>query len=346
MKVDTQPQEISRFKVVLTNISTISLKSFFVSGIVIRYALLLVIFIVTVGYGLKFLNNPESYSLARPILFYDSKLFECAMLVVPEAYANFKGIDIARIFLIVIAFFLRIFVGTISWSALSYAEYFTLKETIGEMHLSGYMGDTPDLDEKLESLKLGGQGVGKSRDELLKIMSQVQRNLDSMKRNLAFLAIDVVDSTGMKEGEDSTKIEMDFMEYKNLVEKSFSESGYLKASWTPDGVMSCFKTSNAAVKAARQVLTDLKTFNRERKTIKREFAVRCGVNAGKVAYDEKMPMEQMSDHVIDIAGHFQKYAPPGTICISKVVYEDLFDPERFKHSDKKIDGLDSYTYKG
>lgn len=345
MKTDTSSQEIPGYRTILTNISTLMLRCFYVIGIILRYALLLAMFIAAAGYGLNIFKVPDSHWLVRPIFFYDSQLIECAKLVIPEAYAIYKGFDINRIFIIVAAFSSRVIVGILIQRALGYAEYFSFKETINEMHLPSYMGDDSGLDEKLASLKHGGSGAGQSRDELLKIMSQVQRNLDSMKRNLAFLAIDVVDSTGMKEGEDTTKIEMDFMEYKVLVEKAFTDNGYLKAAWTPDGVMSCFKTSNAAVKAAKQVIHDLKKFNREQKTIKRDFIVRTGVNAGKVAYDEKMPMEQMSDHVIDIAGHFQKYAPTDAICVSKVVYEDLFDPERFKLNDKKIDGLDSYVFK-
>jgi class 3 adenylate cyclase len=303
----------------------------------------MVLFIIPFGYVLSFIENAESYSLAKPILFYDQKLSFCANLIFPEAI---KGYNFTPLFLIITALFSLKFVREISSRASNYAKYFTIKETINEMHLPGNIGDASGLNEKLASLKHTGQIDGKqSRDELLKVLGEVQRNLDSMKRDLAFLAIDVVDSTGMKVGEETSNVELDFMEYKKLVEKAFRENGYLKAAWTPDGVMACFSTPNAAVKAAKQVIRNLKIFNRDTKVINRDFTVRCGVNAGKVAFDDNMPMEEMSDRVIDIAGHFQKDAPPGSVCVSKVVYNDLFDSSGFKAGNIEIDGLDTYVSK-
>jgi len=343
MKADDSHQTTSRSNVVFINIFTLLLQFIFGAGTLIRYALLMVLFIVPFGYVLSFIENAESYSLAKPILFYDQKLSFCANLVFPEAI---KGYDFTPLFLIITALFSLKFVREISSRASNYAKYFTIKETINEMHLPGNIGDASGLNEKLASLKHTGQIDGKqSRDELLKVLGEVQRNLDSMKRDLAFLAIDVVDSTGMKVGEETSNVELDFMEYKKLVEKAFRENGYLKAAWTPDGVMACFNTPNAAVKAAKQVLKGLKIFNRDTKVINRDFIVRCGVNAGKVAFDDNMPMEEMSDRVIDIAGHFQKDAPKGSICVSKVVYNDLFDSSGFKAGNIEIDGLDTYVSK-
>ncbi len=339
MKAGDSQQATPKSNVIFINVFTLVLQFIFGAGTLIRYALLMVLLIVPVGYGLSFLENAESYGLARPIFFYDQKLSICANLVFPE---SIRGYDFTRLFLIVAALFSLKFVGGISSRALNYAKYFSIKETINEMHLSSSI-DVSGLDEKLSSLKHTGQIDGKKgRDELLKMLGSVQRDLDSMKRDLAFLAIDVVDSTGMKEGEETTNVELDFMEYKKLVDKAFRDNGYLKAAWTPDGVMACFNSPSAAVKAAKQVIKNLKTFNRNTKTINRDFVVRCGVNAGKVAFDENMPMEEMSDHVIDITGHFQKYAPPGTICITKPVYGDLFDSSDFKPGKVEIDGLETY----
>ncbi len=334
-------QETSRSHVIFTNILTLVLQFIFGSGVLIKYSLLMVVFIVPVGYGLSFLKEFESHSLVRPILFYDQKLSLCANLIFPD---SIKGYDLTRLFLIVAAFIALKLVGEISSRSLNYSRYFKIKETISEMQLSKSGEDASVISEKLSSLKHTGQIDGKKgRDELLKMLGEVQRDLDSMKKNLDFLAIDVVDSTGMKVGEETSNVELDFMEYKKLVEKAFNDNAYLKAAWTPDGVMACFNTPNSAVKAGRQVIKDLKTFNRDHKVIKRDFNVRCGVNAGKVAFDDKMPMEEMSDRVIDIAGHFQKDAPQGTICISKVVYDDLYDPSDFKSGNMEIDGLDTYV---
>ena len=96
---------------------------------------------------------------------------------------------------------------------------------------------------------------------LLKVMAEAKRQLESMGRDLAFLSIDVVDSTKMKIGEDKTFIEHDFHEYKNLVDGKLRSNGSLKAAWTPDGVMACFPTIDAALKAAKDVIGGLDAFN-------------------------------------------------------------------------------------
>ncbi len=340
MKADNLQKTTSSRLVLLTDIFVLALQFVYGFSIVAKYAFLMISFIASVGYGLKFLENLESHILVRPILFYDQKLILCANLVFPE---SINGYNFTRIFMIVTALIAVKVVGAISHRAMNYSKYFKLKEVISEMHLSGDVENAAGLNEKLTSLKHTGQIDGKqSREELLQALAQVQRNLDSMKRNLAFLAIDVVDSTGMKVGEETTHVEMDFIEYKKLVENAFRQNAYLKAAWTPDGVMACFGTPNAAVKAGKMVIKDLVKFNKDQKTILRDFIVRCGVNEGKVAFDEEMPMEEMSDRVIDIAGHFQKEAPPGTLCISKNVYSDLHDSSDFKRSDKVIDGLEAY----
>ena len=56
--------------------------------------------------------------------------------------------------------------------------------------------------------------------------------------------------------------------------------------------------------------------NRTVKSMRRDFVVRCGVNSGFVYFDESMPLEEVSDRVIDIAGHMQKHAKPNTVCVA------------------------------
>jgi len=71
-------------------------------------------------------------------------------------------------------------------------------------------------------------------------------------------------------------------------------------------VMICFSTADDAIRAAREVLLELARFNREVKSVKTQFRVRCGINAGAVHFDKAQRMEEMSDRVIDVAGHMQK----------------------------------------
>jgi class 3 adenylate cyclase len=195
-----------------------------------------------------------------------------------------------------------------------------------------------------EKMKAMDARNAKSRAELLKVMAEAKRELESMGRDLAFLSIDVVDSTKMKLGEDKTYIEHDFREYKNLVDGKLRSNGSLKAAWTPDGVMACFPTIDAALKAAKDVISGLAAFNANVKMIKSNFTVRCGINAGHVYYDEQTPMEEMSDRVIDIAGHMQKYALPGTIACAKQIIEPVEQRGGFSDAGKVVDGYEVYQW--
>ena len=165
-----------------------------------------------------------------------------------------------------------------------------------------------------------------------------------MGRDLAFLSVDVVDSTGMKEREEPAIVEHDFREYKRFVERIFASHGCLRAAWTPDGVMSCFTSVDAAARAAREIIMGLERFNREVKSIRREFSVRCGVNSGFVYYDGSVPLEEISDRVIDIAGHMQKHARPNSVCVAKPAIEPLNDRIGFEPSGRVVDGYEVYEW--
>ena len=211
-----------------------------------------------------------------------------------------------------------------------------------QMNLSDSAIVLTPLNQKLEELK---KAKKKNREQLLKEFTETKKKLDEMGRDLAFLAIDVVDSTGMKEGEEKAIIEHDFKEYKRFVERAFASHGSLKAAWTPDGVMSCFKTVDAAVRAAREVITGLDDFNKNVKAMRRDFRVRCGVNSGFVYFDESIPLEEISDRVIDIAGHMQKNAEPNTVCIAKPTIEPLNERTGFEPSGRVVDGYEVYEWR-
>jgi len=210
-----------------------------------------------------------------------------------------------------------------------------------QMHLSDDARILAPLREKLESLQPARKN---GRDELLKLFAETKKKLDAMGRDLAFLSIDVVDSTGLKEGEEKAAIEFDFKEYKNFAEGKLMANGSLKSTWTPDGVMSCFPTVDTAVRAAREVIVGLDAFNRNVKTMRKDFRVRCGVNAGYVYFDELLPLEEMSDRVIDVAGHMQKQAHPNTICIAKPAIEPMQERAGFSAAGKFVDGYEIYIW--
>jgi class 3 adenylate cyclase len=206
------------------------------------------------------------------------------------------------------------------------------------MHVEENSSVSRELEAKIEQLATGDDDV--NREELLRIFADTKRKLDSMGREVAFLSIDVVGSTAMKHNEDPAAAQYDFLEYRRLVESVFKARGVLKSAWTPDGVMACFSDVDNAVQAGKDVIRALVHFNREVKLMRTDFAVRCGVNSGFVHFDERTPLEAISDRVIDIAGHMQKYAEPNTVAVARSIIEPLRDRNGFLPTAKVVDGYE------
>jgi class 3 adenylate cyclase len=217
------------------------------------------------------------------------------------------------------------------------AEFEAIKKTL---HLSDNAKVLNPIKQKLESFA----STSNDREELLKIFADTKKKLDKMGRDLSFLSVDIVDSTGMKEGEEKALVEHTFKEYKKFVEEKIEANGALKSAWTPDGVMICFSKVDEAVKAAREIIKGLDSFNKNVKAVKQDIKVRCGINSGYVYYDPSMSMEEMSDRIIDIAGHMQKYATPNNIFIAKPAIEPTNVREGFTPASKTIDGLEVYVW--
>jgi class 3 adenylate cyclase len=176
------------------------------------------------------------------------------------------------------------------------------------------------------------------REQLLEIYVQTKKSLERQKAWLAFLSLDVVNSTEMKIGEDSSVAERDFRQFRRFIERIAAHHA-LKAAWTPDGAMICFPNLRQAIEAAQSIILGLPEFNRRTKTIARDFAVRIGINAGEVLYDESVPMEQMSDLVIDLAGHMQKHCSANSICLAQQVLDNPLGSFDFRKTARQVDGL-------
>ncbi len=194
--------------------------------------------------------------------------------------------------------------------------------------------------------KPGSASDNEYRNRLLSVIAEAKSRHEKLQRDLAFLSIDVVGSTQMKVGEDRLKIEMDFRHYKEFINKEIAKFGALTTAWTPDGVMVCYPTANDAIGSAKSVISGLRRFNQQVKTVRAEFRVRCGVNAGRVYYDPLIPMEEMSDRVIDIAGHMQKYAAPDSVFASPAIVKMLapLPREGFRPANETVDGLEVYQW--
>jgi class 3 adenylate cyclase len=169
--------------------------------------------------------------------------------------------------------------------------------------------------------------------------------LQAFQMELTFVSLDIVGSTGMKQGEDPYVVEQCFGEYRKLVERVLRQHGACKQVWTPDGQMAAFRSAQAGVDCAKEVLQQLPGFNDERSRLKRPFRIRAGANIGKLSTDDRTPMEQISDFSIDVAGHMQKYADPDSLWISEELYERLEDSSGFAATGKEVDGRKVFAWK-
>jgi hypothetical protein len=186
---------------------------------------------------------------------------------------------------------------------------------------------------------------GQKRKELILHLMDVQKKLESFKRMLTFLSIDVVGSTAMKSDEDPIAISADFYRYNELADKILAENNALKVAKTPDGIMAAFENTDQAVLAGQQLINQLDHFNKFVKKMKGDFNIRCGINSGMLYFDPNEPLENISDRVIDIAGHMQKEAEPNTINIAKSSIAPLVQIGGFTNAEKLIDEQIVYTWK-
>ncbi len=301
-----------------------------------------IVILFIVPFIADFADKPESYSYIRACLEAERGMSARVRALVPTEYG---GRDLTRFIVIGSALLLGGILSRAGDRFQAKAKFHGYRNNFEEWKAQANLSDNAiilsPLNRTLDELK---NAKRKDRERLLNEYARAKKQLDAMGRDLAFLAIDIVDSTGMKQGEEQGIIEHDFREYKKFVGKIFTANGCLKSAWTPDGVMSCFTTVDAAVRAAREIITGLEDFNREVRSLRREFVVRCGVNSGFVYYDESIPLEEISDRVIDIAGHMQKHARPNGVCIAKPTIEPLNDRGGFEPSGRMVDGYEVYEW--
>lgn len=301
-----------------------------------------IVLLYLVPYLVMLSDNATKYSYIRSALAAEASISAVVREHVPT---RFGGKDLTGIIVIVASLFIGSFFSRGADRLRNSAQFLSYRRSLddwkSQMNISDNAIILSPLNRTLDELR---NAKRKDRERLMREYAEAKKQLDAMGRDLAFLAVDVVDSTGMKIGEEAAIIEHDFREYKRFVERILSTHGCLRTAWTPDGVMSCFTSVDAAVRAAREIITGLDRFNREVKSIRRDFGVRCGVNSGFVYYDGSVPLEEISDRVIDIAGHMQKNAKPNTVCVAKPAIEPLGDRGGFEPSGRVVDGYEVYEW--
>jgi class 3 adenylate cyclase len=155
-----------------------------------------------------------------------------------------------------------------------------------------------------------------SREAMLAQLFTLQKQLENTRVHRAFLSVDVVHSTEMKAIGSELAVEFSFGQYRKWVEAIVrTEGGELQVA-AGDGVMCIFENDEAAVRAAKKLLLDLPRFNVEQNQLSRPFKIRCGINAGEIAYEPGTPIGFLQSSVIDRAAVVQKYAPENSLAVT------------------------------
>ena len=192
----------------------------------------------------------------------------------------------------------------------------------------------------------GTEQAVQNRLALLREYSEAQNKLYAGKQHLAFFSVDVVGSTQMKKGEDKLVVEHAFVEYRKFLERILKTHNVWKFASTPDGTMAAFQKSDDAVCAAQAVIKELDWFNDGVHRLKSRFSVRCGVNVGEVIFPPDRNMEEISDEVVDVAGHLQKNAAPDSLWVAKDVLTEVADPAGFNMvEDQQVDGRTVFAWR-
>jgi len=306
------------------------------------YGVVLLILIFLFPLAVPYIKDAASYKYTAIALRIDKAVCSFVQANMPTTVS---GSNITRVIMIACAVLLHMVIGRVKQHYTRRLAALKVKtdyqEWKGKMDLADDSQVLTILKGRLDKFETSNK---KDREELLQLFAETKRKLDAMGRDLAFLSIDVVDSAGMKLGEERARAEHDFIEYKRYVDSKLTSNGSLKSTWMLDGVMCCFLNVDAAVKAAREVITGLDIFNRNVKTIRQDFRVRCGINHGYIYFDESVPLEEINDRVIDIAGHMQRYAQPNTICIAKNFVEPMQERNGFVPSGRAVDGYEVYVW--
>ncbi len=310
---------------------------------IVSYLLIFIIIFAIAAVVIPYIDGAMQY----PIIQFIAKSADTATTLLRQHVpTKIKGNEVGIWIIIIGALILKSSARSLSekLSEKVYFIHFKRKYNFwkSQQHFKEGSAITRKLDQTLNNLE---NAKPKDREEILKQFIETKKKLDAMGRDLAFLSIDVVDSTKMKEGEEKAFVEHDFREFKRFVDGVLLSNNVLKTAWTPDGVMSCFERVDQAVTAGRQVIIGLEAFNKHIKSMRRDFVVRGGVNSGFVYYDPNLPLEEIADRVIDIAGHFQKHAKPNSIWIAKPSIEPLTTRDGFKPTTEVVDGYEVYEWK-
>lgn len=172
--------------------------------------------------------------------------------------------------------------------------------------------------------KLGLRDPVQERQELLAQLHSLREQLHSGEQSLAFLCVDVVGSTRMKDNADPLAVEFTFNEFFQYIERITKKHGGRVHSTAGDGAICAFDHAEQAFRAAKNMQGEILELNLMRNKLDTPLAIRCGVHTGKVISPDATDVRSITiSQVIDIAAHLEAIAPPGGVAVSGPAAEEM-----------------------
>ena len=171
------------------------------------------------------------------------------------------------------------------------------------MLLSAWTKVVSSWSDKLQPLP-----TKSSRADLLEMLFSLQRMLEGQKQRRAFLSVDIVKSSEMKQASSELEVEHSFQQFHRWLEGVVTKHGGQIHSVAGDGKMGMFVDDVEAVKAALELQGDIHQFNATKNLLPIPFQIRCGISAGNVPVEGVKLIGQIHIHVLDRAANLQKKA--------------------------------------
>ncbi len=177
-------------------------------------------------------------------------------------------------------------------------------------------------------------------DALLTEMLELELQLGGGVQETFVLVVDVAGSTALKKDADPFVAEYTFRAYQELVSKIAEAHLGRVESTAGDGAVLGFTSSSSAIGAARDLLSAMPDFNRDRNKLSSEFAIRIGLHCGEV---QAGLGEVQFTRVIDVAAHIEAVAPRNGIAMSDVFLHHLDPRPDGTRAAQQVDGFEVWT---
>lgn len=169
---------------------------------------------------------------------------------------------------------------------------------------------------------------------LLAEMVRIQRRLKRGRRATCVMMVDVARSTAMKSDSDQFDVEYSFRRYHQLVELIAGRHRGDVVSTAGDGAVVVFDHASHALRAAKEIQSEISRFNADVNRLQLPFNLRIGIHSGET--DSELHQAPFNE-LIDVAAHVQAMSPVGGIALTETA-SDCLEGERLAEITDLVDG--------